>query len=407
MKDFKIFAPLIDLFKKEEFRQKSDKIIYNGDQNDYAEKVELFIENSVTSTSASNVFKRFLLGLGSEELKNWRPNSYQKGDELLDQIAEDYKDHRGFALLVTYNPLGEVKEFHHVPFTDVRKENVDSNSDATRFLLCKNWHNIGQVKKAEKYSYFTYNPDPVIVENQIKKAGGFNKFKGQIFFWHGSKPKLHYPLSFIHPVMNDADTEFRIQIHRNKRIRGGMLNKKIMITPPTLPDRLDIPDSSLTSQDLQLKRDFLQKKQDVDYMMQQFVSAENNEGLLRLELQYEGDDIDKIFKVIDIKAESEDGYFKNNEDTIKRNIRSAYFNIPPILIDSDNSFFGSSGEAMREAKEFYEENVKHERLKFQRALSQILPFEVVLQPLINVNLTTEGNGNTDNNSGVQSYKRSL
>lgn len=381
MKSYQIFAPLIDLFKKTEVLSKSDKIIANGESNDYAEKIELYIENSVTATSASNVFKRFLIGLGDASLKDLKPNKYQLFDEFIDRISEDYKDHRGFAILVKYNPLGEKKEFHHINFTDVRLEKVDSNDNATRYILCKDWSDKTLVKKSERFAYNTFNDDPKVVLSQIEKDG-FNKYKGQIFFWHGSKEKYHYPIAFIHPVMNDTDTEHRIQIHRNKRIRGGMLNKKIFITPPSIPEQFNVPDGLLSDEDLALKRDKIKIKNDTDLILQKFVSAENNEGVLRLEMQYDGDDLDKIFKVIDVKAESEDGYFKDNELSIKANIRACYFNVPPILIDSENSFFGSSGEAINELKEFYEQNVKSERIKFQRALSTVLGVEVNLRPLV-------------------------
>jgi hypothetical protein len=398
MKSYKIFAPLIDLFKKKEVYNKSDKIIYNGENNDYAEKVELFIENSITATSSSNVFKRFLIGLGDHNLKDFAPNKYQKFDEFLDKIAEDYKDHRGFAILVKYNPLGEKKEFHNIAFTDVRIEKSDSNEEPTRYILCKNWNDITEVKKSEKYPYHVYNDNPKIVLNQIEKEG-FDKYKGQIFYWHGSKEKYHYPISFIHSVMNDADTEHRIQIHRNKRIRGGMLNKKIIVTPPSIPDHLTAPDNLLNDLDLALKKDCINKKTEMDELLSKFVSAENNEGLLHIEMQYDGDDMEKMFKVIDFKAESEDGFFKDNENTIKKNIRACYFNIPPILIDSENSFFGSSGEAINELKEFYEQNVKPERIKFERALSKVLSKEVKIVPLVgDVNI---GTGTIDGQPTIQ------
>ena len=73
-------------FKKTEVLSKSDKIIANGESNDYAEKIELYIENSVTATSASNVFKRFLIGLGDASLKDLKPNKYQLFDEFIDRI---------------------------------------------------------------------------------------------------------------------------------------------------------------------------------------------------------------------------------------------------------------------------------------------------------------------------------
>ena len=108
-------------------------------------------------------------------------------------------------------------------------------------------------------------------------------------------------------------------------------------------------------------------------------------------MDFDGDDIDKLMKVIDVKFDSEDGMFEKNETKIEENVRACYFNPPPILIKSDNSFFGSSGEAIREAKEFYDENVAHERKKLARSLTKcfrIFEEEVVLTSLLETNAVT-------------------
>jgi len=388
-----IYAPYIDTPKKVEPLNWLASCIANGEENNYSEKIENLIEHSINSSSTSNLFKRFLIGQGDPELTEKKANKDQNFNELIEDIAEEYKDHRGFYVLVKYNALGQRKQFKSLPFTSVRIKDVDSLGNPTMFVISSNWQEyLDEYKEekdaASKYQYHVFNPNIEVVKEQIKKAGDVKKYKGQIFYFNGSKRKYRYPLAFIHSVMNDADSDFRIQLHRNKRIRGGFLNKKIIITPPEMPSYLNFPDDQLDPATLAEKREW-SKKDNIASQLKDFLGAENNEGFLHLCMEFEQDDIDKLIKVIDVESVSEDGIFEKNEKTIKDNIRAAYFNPPPILLDSDNSFFGSSGEAMREAMEFYEKNVNHEKSKLKQALKNCFDFEVKFVSLLEED-STEG-----------------
>lgn len=381
----RIYAPYVDTPRKTEPINWGAYCVANGENNDYSERVENFIEHSINATSVSGLFKRFLLGQGDPNIEEKKANDKQTFDELINDIADEYKDHKGFYVLVKYNAVGEKKQFKSLPFTSVRIKEVDSKRNPTKFVVSNDWQSyqkeFSETKDHSKYYFHTYNPDPKTVKKQMKDAGGFSKYKGQIFYYNGGKAKYNYPLAFIHPVLNDCDSDFRIQLHRNKRIRGGFLNKKILITPPEMPSHLNFPDETLDAAQLAEKRDF-ERKGTIAARLQEFLGAENNEGFLHLCMEFEQDDIDKLVKVIDIESVSEDGIFEKNEETIKKNLRAAYFNPPPILLDSDNSFFGSSGEAMREAMEFYDKNVNNEKIKFKKALKNCFDFEVNLIGLL-------------------------
>lgn len=382
----RIYAPYTDTPRKTEPISWGALCVANGENNDYSERVENFIEHSINATSVSGLFKRFLIGQGDPKIEDKKANDKQTFDELINDIADEYKDHKGFYVLVKYNAEGKKKQFKSLPFTSVRIKSVDSKGNPTKFIVSNDWQSyqkeFSETKDYSHYEFHTYNPKAETVIEQIKDTkGGFSKYKGQIFYYNGGKAKYNYPLAFIHPVLNDCDSDFRIQLHRNKRIRGGFLNKKILITPPEMPSHLNFPDESLDAMQLAEKRDF-EKNQTIANRLQEFLGAENNEGFLHLCMEFEQDDIDKLVKVIDIQSVSEDGIFEKNEETIKKNLRAAYFNPPPILLDSDNSFFGSSGEAMREAMEFYEKNVNHEKIKFKKALKNCFDFEFDLIGLL-------------------------
>lgn len=390
----RIYAPYEEMPKKEELAVLHKSIISNGERNDYAERVEYLINNSVSGGSLSNLFGRFLVGKGDLEKNELNINPRQKFWELLEEIKNDYQKHRGFTILVKYNALCEPVAYYHKPFTDVRKMRRDSDNNEVRYKVSNDWLSdtfVRLVEDNQEYTYYAFNPNKEVIKAQIIECGGVEKYKGQIYYYNGDSSKFHYPHSFVHPVLNDLNTEFLTQLMRNKRVRGGGMSKKIFIIPPTMPEDLNVPDDQLTPEDLNRKRQCENQGQSLRNNIHTFFGAENNEGSLVLEMEFGGDDIDKIMKVIDVKFDSEDGMFEQNENRIADNIRACYFNPPPILIKSDDSFFGTSGEGIKEAKTFYDENVAHERKKLSRAISKcflIFDTDVQLMSLIDKPITT-------------------
>ena len=89
---------------------------------------------------------------------------------------------------------------------------------------------------------------------------------------------------------------------------------------------------------------------------------------MSLEMELEGDDIDKAIKHIKIDTDIDDKLFEYTEGSTSNNIRKAYNNVPVILVDSsDHSIFGNSGEAILQAKMFYQEQTHEERMLIEQA----------------------------------------
>lgn len=388
----RIYAPYLDTPKKSEPLNWEGICIANGENNDYSERIENHIEHSINATMVSNLFKRFLIGQGDEALYKQKANENQTYEELIDDIADEYKDHRGFYVLVQYNPLGERKGFKHIPFTQVRITDVDSNNNPAKFVIRSNWQRYQEIVEENKddrpYKFRPFNPDPEVVQAQIKSDGGFSKFKGQIFYYNGGKKKYHYPLAFIHSVINECDSDFRIQLQRNQRIRNGFMNHYIIMGPPQIDPQLRFPDSQLSKEDLIEKRR-QEEAPRIEEILNKSLGSENPARLTYIEAQNEDDNIKELFDFIELKASDEDGLFEKNENQIKTNIRKAYFNPKPILLDEDKGITGSSGEAMREAMEFYEKNVNHEKIKFSKALERVFGKTVQFNSLLEDKIIVE------------------
>ena len=158
-------------------------------------------------------------------------------------------------------------------------------------------------------------------------------------------------------VYNDLDTESRISMYINRQVRTGFLGKTYVVTAG-----LDDEDLEKIEKDIAL-----------------WLGSENIGGMYYLPVGAT-DDIDKVFKVGQVKAEIDEKLFTETKNTVKSNIYAAANNIPEQLIKSDNTLFGTSADTYVEMKKFYTEQTLDERTELENTLS-FLGFPCKIIPL--------------------------
>jgi hypothetical protein len=125
---------------------------------------------------------------------------------------------------------------------------------------------------------------------------------------------------------------------------------------------LQIEDKFLTDEQLSMKRVSTTERENFRKSMQSFIGADNSDGMLHLEMEFEGDDIEKTMKFIDVATNINDKLFEYTEKSTANNIRKAFSNIPSILIENnESSVFGQSGEMLVQAKLFYQDQTEEDR----------------------------------------------
>ena len=73
-----------------------------------------------------------------------------------------------------------------------------------------------------------------------------------------------------------------------------------------------------------------------------------------------------------VERVSEDGFFKLTEESSANNIRKAYANMPPILIDYvQGKMGGTSGKEFEEAQIFYQRQLEEPRNDVQEAFEEL------------------------------------
>lgn len=107
--------------------------------------------------------------------------------------------------------------------------------------------------------------------------------------------------------------------------------------------------------------------------IKQFIGAENSDGALHLEMDFEDAEIDKQILFKNIDSNINDKLFKFTEDSVADNIRMCFNNVPAALISAaDNSLFGASGESIAQMREFYQDQTSDERMVLEQVVNQLL-----------------------------------
>ena len=194
------------------FRSNATGIYLYGADNNYPRKITQSADRSSSLVTVRNKQAQFVQGLGfpgatAMDVKNDTAvviNS--KGQTAYDllQFCADQKSNINIAIHVNYNVLGEAVEFNLIQYDFVRRKMPRINEKFTRYIITNIWHlendytqygyaakltefNKWVHKKETELSFialevFDYNPDPLIVREQIELSGGIENYSGQLFY---------------------------------------------------------------------------------------------------------------------------------------------------------------------------------------------------------------------------------
>lgn len=344
----KFVASIVELFSRDITLTKQNDVYSNDIDNLYPDRVELVERNSVTAHSSSSKLKAFIIGQGFENqafndmIVN--PVKKQTGYNFLNNLANSLKTHAGAFIHVNYDVEGNVNYLDVLDYKKCRVAKGDAFGYSGK-IYYKDWSTSGGFKfggrNKDRWFYPFNSSNKVILSQRVKdtkrrKGDTENletlveNYRGQVYFLSLDESEI-YPHAWLHSVYNDADTEYRISLYRNSNFRNGFLNKTMII-----PNGLDKESSD-----------------EFDKAVQGWLGAENSSSVFVFKPDEQIEDLDNVVKTISLESSYDSKRFELDEKSIANNIRKAYLTIPKILIDPEDSFFGSSGEAFREAIEYY------------------------------------------------------
>ncbi|GFR80623.1 hypothetical protein ElyMa_002319500 [Elysia marginata] len=349
-------AKLIELYNRLIKYDKSLGVYKNGEDNNYPSRVERIINNSATAKPSINLFRKYIVGKGfGNSLNDFVVNKDQTTlRRFLFNVAHSYAYQNGVFIHVDYNLNYNITGLKVLPYKHCLIGKKDDKNWSGKILVYDNWQGeSGKIDRNKINEVDAYNPNPKVIQSQIKKAGGIKNYKGQIFFYNPED--TIYPLSHIDNVLNDADSEFRVSQYKNTSLLKGFFGKKMVITPPIVESELRKPDDQLSEGEVAEKRIKERALESFRNELRSFVGADNVDGIFHFELDYDAEGIDKAIKFVDIDTNIDDKLFAHTERSVSQNIAKS-IGVPSILIDnSDNSIFGNSGALLDAARSFFQE----------------------------------------------------
>ena len=330
--------------------------------NAYPQRMLELVGASPTAKDCWNKRAKFIGGNGFEEPDLGKQAINNRGltlAKLLKAIAADKALFTGFGIHVNYNANFKVSSVNYVRFEDIRLGDTDSSDTADKYALYsdwgrKTWKNIMR----SKITFLDrFDPDPEVISQQVADAGGWDKYKGQLYYFN---PEVDdYPLIEADSVWEDFETEAGIKIFNNREVTTGFLPSTMLFMQSRReeadnsgPDGVERPYYNMPSQ---LERD-----------LGTFQGTKSAQKIIVIE--YDDEHSKPEFQPYSIQ--NNDKLFETTEKSVEARIIKG-FSIPKELINSEKSSGLSNGGEKKEAIREFNDNTASDRLDISEALAEI------------------------------------
>lgn len=336
---------------------KSLGVIRNGEDNLYPTRIERAINSSVTAKSCADMYGKFIMGTGfTVEMESFivgkTKNRKLTPNKLLQSISNELKKHLACFIHINYNANFKISSVAVIPYKYCRFGQSDDANYSGKIIVYNNWDKSksNRMEKSKFKAFDIFNTNPEVIKYQIEKAGGFNKYLGQIYYLsldHSST----YPLSPIDVCLEDAESEYNFSVFRNTTITGGFFSPIVM-----RHSKFD---------DKKEKDAFVEKVKNLK-------GAKNVDKILLLEDEFTSDNKDGSLRIDKVDLNYNDKTFGTWPADVSNNIRKAYKNIPVVLVDYEAGKLGNtSGESFYAAQKFYNSITAEERMTVSAAMKEI------------------------------------
>jgi len=323
---------------------------YDND-NLYPQNISMIIGGSGTATSAADLFARFIIGRGFE--KNNDKVINKKGltlRKLLRLCARDYSKLYGFAIHVNYNANYKIASMHHVPFENCRLGLQDDYGYVAKIAVYDDWARWTKKRIfSEQIDHIdVFNPDPAVIEEQVKVAGSWRKYQGQILYF-SFEGDLVYSRSPFDPILEDVETDSRIKSFKYKNIVTSFSASHIFVHYGEFESQAE-------------REKFIEE-------LNKFQGDENAGSVFLVEVE-EGEQVPEIK---DFKVVSRDKIFEYTERSIQDNIRKM-LRIPPVLIGDLITGRLGTAEEILDANILYNAFTEDDRSTFEEVFSDLMSY---------------------------------
>jgi len=329
--------------------------------NAYPQRMLELVAASPTAKDCWNKRAKFIGGNGFEEKDLGKVIINDKGltlAKLLKAISADKALFTGFGIHINYNANFKIASVNYIKFEDIRMGDTDYPDTADKYALYsdwgrKTWKNImrSKITFLEKY-----NPDPEIIKQQVIIAGGWENYKGQLYYFN---PEVDdYPLIEADSVWEDFETEAGIKIFNNREVTTGFLPSTMLF----MQARREEADNTKPEHDDLNANVPSQLEKDLGI----FQGAKSAQKIIVIE--YEDEESKPEFQPYSIQ--NNDKLFESTEKSVEARIIKG-FSIPKELINAEKSSGLSNGSEKKEAIREFNDSTAPDRLELSEVFEEI------------------------------------
>ncbi|HEK20014.1 MULTISPECIES: hypothetical protein [unclassified Mucilaginibacter] len=327
--------------------------------NAYPQRMLELVGQSPTAKDCWNKRAKFIAGNGFENTKLNACIINKHGltiAKLLKAVATDKALFRGFGIHVNYNANFRICSVNYIKFEDIRMGDSDNPDTKGKFAIYndwgkKTWKNITR----SKITFIdAYNPDEETIVRQVNTAGGWDKYKGQLYYFN---PEIDdYPLIEADAVWEDFETEAGIKTFNNREVTTGFL-PSTMLFMQSRREEADNVSGNLRSGNIpsQLERD-----------LGTFQGASSAQKIIVIE--YEDESAKPEFQPYAIQ--NNDKLFESTERSVEARIIKG-FSVPKELINSEKTSGLSNGSEKKQAISEFNDNTTPDRQEISDAFRDI------------------------------------
>lgn len=367
---------------KESRRTESNKykgypFLANGEKNDYPTMIELLVGGSATAKACAGVIADFIYGKGfsleaearataRQQRTRFRKDTLYINDkretpnDLLKKVARSLSYHKGVFVQVNYNQLFQKTSVQVLPYRYCRLGARDSNNYRGKVLYYENWDNLQDKKEVDKNvkAIDLYDPSPKVIQEQVDAAGGWDNYKGQVYFLNLDRNDS-YPLAWADVALLDCESEMLSTKYTRNGFKKGFFGTYAFVT------------STMNSDE---------DREDFRDNLRNSIGVEAEQSVFHFELEMKGDKLEDQVLVKPIESNVKADLFEYADKKTANNIRKTYGNIPPVLIDFVEGKLGNtSGDSLKEARIFMQEQMQEERQDVQEMFEEL--FDNFAEPI--------------------------
>lgn len=361
--------------------------------NAYPQRMLELVAASPTAKDCWNKRAKFIGGNGFEEKELGKQIINSKGltlARLLKAVATDKALFSGFGIHLNYNANYQVASAHYVKFEDIRMGNIDCPETANQYALYNDWGRKSwkHVMRSKIVFLDKYDPDPAVIDEQVLKAGGWEHYKGQLYYFN---PEVDdYPLIEADSVWEDFETEAGIKTFNNREVTTGFLPSTMLFMQSRReeadnagPDANGFNGSNAPSQ---LEKD-----------LGAFQGTKSAQKIIVIE--YEDEASKPEFKPYAIQ--NNDKLFEATEKSVEARIIKG-FSVPKELINAEKSSGLSNGGEKKEAIHEFNDNTAPDRLELSQVFADLFGnFYQNLNPTGNWNILPVPGNVADDSAGMK------